>query len=96
MTTKRKNSASPRADRDDAPALTDTFFEQGPWRIGDKEVTRKEAKAAVAKRRGRPKSDTTKVAVKLRLDPDLLTVLRATGRGWQTRVNRILRERFAL
>ena len=54
--------------------------------------------AAVAPtvRRGRPKADVTKVAVKLRLDQDVLDVLRATGDGWQTRANRILRERFAL
>ena len=47
-------------------------------------------------RRGRPvgttKSDT-KVAVKMRLDPDLVAALRASGRGWQTRANQILRER---
>ena len=52
-----------------------------------------------ARKRGRPVGSTktdTKVAVKLRLDPDVLAVLRATGEGWQTRVNRVLRERFAL
>ncbi|MDR2876116.1 MAG: BrnA antitoxin family protein [Methylobacillus sp.] len=48
------------------------------------------------RRVGRPKAEVTKVAVKLRLDPDVLAVLRASGDGWQTRVNRILRERFAL
>ncbi|MCL2829585.1 MAG: BrnA antitoxin family protein [Betaproteobacteria bacterium] len=52
-----------------------------------------------ARKRGRPPGSTkasAKVAVKLRLDPDVLAVLRATGDGWQTRVNLILRERFAL
>jgi len=52
-----------------------------------------------ARKRGRPVGTTkadAKVAVKLRLDPDVLVVLRATGAGWQTRVNKILRERFAL
>jgi uncharacterized protein (DUF4415 family) len=49
-----------------------------------------------AKLRGRPKAEATKVPVKLRLDPEVLAVLRATGAGWQTRVNAILRERFAL
>jgi len=59
-------------------------------------VDRAEYRAAV-KRRGRPKAEVTKVPVKLRLDPDVLAVLRASGDGWQTtRVNRILRERFAL
>ena len=48
------------------------------------------------KLRGRPKLVQTKVAVKLRLDPDVVAVLRATGPGWQTRVNKVLRERFAL
>ncbi|MFT3906008.1 MAG: BrnA antitoxin family protein [Steroidobacteraceae bacterium] len=47
-------------------------------------------------RMGRPPKVAPKVAVKLRLDPDVLAVLRATGAGWQTRVNAILRERFAL
>lgn len=48
-----------------------------------------------ARRRGRPAgsvSPTSKQAVKLRLDPDLLAALRASGAGWQTRVNSILRE----
>jgi len=52
--------------------------------------------AQIAARRGRPLGSTktdTKVAVKMRLDPDLVAALRATGRGWQTRVNQILRER---
>jgi uncharacterized protein (DUF4415 family) len=52
-----------------------------------------------ARKRGRPVGSTkanAKVAIKLRLDPDVLTVLRATGAGWQTRVNTMLRERFAL
>lgn len=47
------------------------------------------------KARGRPVGTTkpnAKVAVKLRLDPDVLAALRATGRGWQTRVNDTMRE----
>lgn len=34
--------------------------------------------------------------INIRLSPDVLAVLRATGPGWQTRVDTILRERFAL
>jgi uncharacterized protein (DUF4415 family) len=52
-----------------------------------------------ARRRGRPAGSTkagAKVSINLRVDPDVLDVLRATGAGWQTRVNTILRERFAL
>ncbi|WP_374249579.1 BrnA antitoxin family protein [Thermomonas sp.] len=97
MNTKLKHSEW--IDPDDVPVWTEKEFSdpKGEWRIGDQLVTREEARAELAKRgRGRPKSEAAKVAVKLRLDPDLLAVLRATGDGWQTRVNRILRERFAL
>ena len=41
-------------------------------------------------KRGRPAGTTkkdTKVAVKLRLNPEVLKAFRATGRGWQTRIN---------
>ena len=53
------------------------------------------AAALVAKRgRGRPAgsvAEETKSKVNLRLDADVLEKLRATGRGWQTRVNEALR-----
>jgi uncharacterized protein (DUF4415 family) len=46
-------------------------------------------------RRGRPLgsvAEKTKEPVKLRLDADVVAALRATGRGWQTRVNAELRD----
>jgi uncharacterized protein (DUF4415 family) len=42
-------------------------------------------------RRGRPKSDAPKRQVTLRLDRDVVERLRASGPGWQTRVNAALR-----
>ena len=42
---------------------------------------------------GRPKSKTpTKVATTIRFDADVLEALKASGRGWQTRVNEAVRE----
>jgi uncharacterized protein (DUF4415 family) len=38
-------------------------------------------------RRGRPPSVAPKQAVKLRLDPDVVSHFRVTGPGWQTRIN---------
>ncbi|HEX7886178.1 MAG TPA: BrnA antitoxin family protein [Phenylobacterium sp.] len=38
-------------------------------------------------RRGRPKAETTKEPVSLRLDADVVEHLRAKGKGWQTQVN---------
>ena len=41
-------------------------------------------------RRGRPKSETPKVEVKIRLDAYTVEYLRKSGPGWQTRVNTLL------
>ena len=41
-------------------------------------------------RRGRPKLDTPKVEVKMRLDAETVAHLRGSGPGWQTRVNAAL------
>lgn len=49
-----------------------------------------------ARRRGRPKLEAPKEAVKLRLDADVLAALRASGEGWQTRINDTLRASLAL
>jgi uncharacterized protein (DUF4415 family) len=42
-------------------------------------------------RRGRPKSATPKKLVSLRLDQDVVDKFRATGPGWQSRINETLR-----
>ncbi|HOV18045.1 BrnA antitoxin family protein [Ottowia sp.] len=42
-------------------------------------------------RRGRPLGSGTKIQVTMRLDVDTVQRLRATGAGWQTRVNDVLR-----
>jgi uncharacterized protein (DUF4415 family)/uncharacterized DUF497 family protein len=43
---------------------------------------------------GRPKLESPKLPVKLRLDSDLVKALRETGRGWQTRINSLLRSKM--
>jgi uncharacterized protein (DUF4415 family) len=46
----------------------------------------------LARLRGRPKLAAPKKAVSLRLDQDVLAYFRATGAGWQRRVNAVLRK----
>ena len=41
---------------------------------------------------GRPKKAVTKKATNVRLSPDVLEGLRELGKGWQTRMDQILRE----
>ena len=47
---------------------------------------------AIKRGRGRPKSESPKEAIKLRLDADVIESYRATGDGWQTRINADLRK----
>lgn len=70
------------SDYDDAPELTDDFFDRAEIRHGDTVI-----------RRGRPPiGDKAKKPVTLRLDADVLEAYRKTGDGWQTRINADLRK----
>ena len=95
MSEKFQNTAHTWVDPDDAPELTEEFFENGVWQMGDNPITRHEAQKIFSKRRGRPvgsvKSDS-KVAIKLRVDPQLLAQFKATGNGWQTRIQEAMQE----
>jgi len=44
------------------------------------------------KRMGRPPSANPKRATTIRLSPDVIDAFRATGKGWQTRIDAVLRE----
>lgn len=49
-------------------------------------------RATVKRGPGRPMGSGTKAQVTLRLDVEVIEALRATGTGWQTRANDILRK----
>jgi uncharacterized protein (DUF4415 family) len=84
MSGKNKSGGSTWVDPDDAPELTDEFFEQATVREGTRII-----------RRGRPKAESPKVQITLRLDAGVVDELRATGPGWQTRANTILKRSLA-
>ncbi len=68
---------------EDIPELTDGFFDKAEIRRGDKLIRRG---------RGRPRSEAPKKLVSLRIDPDIIERFRATGPGWQSRINSVLRD----
>jgi uncharacterized protein (DUF4415 family) len=77
-------------------AEEDALINQGIEQDPDTMVLSDEQFAeAVKRKRGRPTgsfAEMRKEQVTMRLDPDVLAALRATGSGWQSRVNQILRE----
>ncbi len=80
MTAKSAVTKNTLVDPDDAPELTGSWFEKADLMQGTKLV-----------RRGRP-SGQTKASQTVRFDLDVLAAFKATGKGWQTRMNEALRE----
>jgi uncharacterized protein (DUF4415 family) len=70
------------------PELTDA--ELAEMRPAREVLPAKVYATLTAGRRGRPPKADPKVAVKLRLDRAILTAFRASGAGWQTRINEVL------
>ena len=81
MTRKKRAGASTWVDPDDAPELTDEHFERANVYEGTKLV-----------RRGRPPIAAPKELVSIRYDREVLDHFRATGPGWQRRMNDALRK----
>ena len=46
---------------------------------------------ALMRRAGRPLGSGTKTQITLRVDTDVVEAFKATGAGWQTRINEILK-----
>ena len=51
-----------------------------------------ELAASIKRTRGRPAVENPRQHVSLRLDPDVLEKFKATGKGWQSRINDVLRD----
>lgn len=46
---------------------------------------------SIRRARGRPKIDSPRQQISLRLDPDVIEKFKATGKGWQSRINDVLK-----
>jgi uncharacterized protein (DUF4415 family) len=67
-------------DPDGAPELDAEYFEAADVFDG-----------ATSVRRGRPKLEAPEKMLSMRLEPEVIDALRATGPGWQRRANDILK-----
>jgi len=79
---------------EEIPELTDEWFEQATPMIGGKPVPLEEwqASARQAVKRGRPKAKRRKLLLSVRYSPEVVEYFRATGDGWQTRMDEVLLE----
>ena len=44
---------------------------------------------------GRPRAEVTKERITIRLSPEVVEMFRATGKGWQSRMDQVLKEYVA-
>ena len=85
--------STPWVDPDDAPPITAADLERATFQIGGRQVSRAEFQQDLAKRPpGRPPAAVKRPMLSMRVDVEVLTRLRASGKGWQTRVNALLKE----
>jgi uncharacterized protein (DUF4415 family) len=80
--------AAAESDPDNPPLTDDQLRRMRPAH----EVSPQLVARQLRRERGRPKSDTTKEQITLRIDRDVLEKFRSTGEGWQSRINAVLRK----
>lgn len=100
MSGNEKDTGHTWIDPDDAPEWTDDQLERAQLSIGGRVI--RPARGTLTEpgpprilepyKRGRPRAAAPKQQVTLRLDPVVLERFRASGPGWQSRINEILKK----
>ena len=85
----KKSAPRRRNHADDAPLSAAELKTARPARDAVPHIVE------AVRRRGRPRGES-KTLITLRLDKDLIAMLRAGGEGWQTRINELLRAAVGL
>ncbi|KAB7575636.1 BrnA antitoxin family protein [Verminephrobacter sp. Larva24] len=81
MNAKSENTPAASPAPDGAPELGDEFFERADEYLGDKPV-----------HRGRPRLARPQQLLTILFDADVIEAFKATGSGWQTRMNDALKD----
>lgn len=79
MSANKPSTEASWVDPDDAPELTEEFFQEADLYVGERLV-----------KRGRPKAESVRERITIRLSPEVIQPFRASGPGWQTRMNAAL------
>ena len=80
-------------DDNDLPEWTDDQFDRAQFSVAGKVI--RKADGTLTKP-GRPPKANPKKQITLRLDPDVIEKFRATGKGWQSRINAELRKALGI
>src|SRR3546814_1256411 len=89
---KRDNDPGARPDEDNPEWMAAAVKKARPALDVVSEVFGPDVADELRRGRGRPAKADRKVNQTLRLDADVLEAYRQAGKGWQTRINQVLRE----
>ncbi len=89
MSGNAKDTSTVWTDPDEAPEWPEGVFDRAALYHG--EILVQPAQGTLT-RRGRPRLDSPKRQITLRLDSDIIDRFRQTGPGWQSRINDVLRK----
>jgi uncharacterized protein (DUF4415 family) len=89
MPAKKRATRRVWVDPDDAPEWTQRQFDRAEASLGGEVLS--PAQGTLTRPRGRPKKADAKMHIHIRLSPQVLGHFRSTGRGWQTRIDEVLR-----
>jgi uncharacterized protein (DUF4415 family) len=79
MSVNKTSTGTAWVDPDGAQELSEAFFERADEYVGQKLV-----------RRGRPRASVVRQRITIRLEHDVVQQFKASGPGWQTRMNSAL------
>ena len=99
MGTKFKN-AKPLTDKEEAKIQREILSDPDAPEATDEQLAQAKPFAevfpdlmeSIKRSRGRPMVENPRQQISLRLDPEVIAKFKATGRGWQGRINEVLRK----
>ena len=86
----KADAAARMALEGEAPPLGSDFFERARIRVGDKIV--REGEGTLTRRGRPPLGERPKVQQSLRLSSEVIEHFKSGGRGWQARIDEVLRQ----
>jgi uncharacterized protein (DUF4415 family) len=93
MAKKTPNNRASRPDEDNPEWTKEDFARARPAvEVLPKFIGKKATQVLMRRSRGRPQKADKKVNQTLRMDADVLKAYRREGKGWQTRINEVLRQ----
>ena len=93
MPKKIPNNQASRPDEDNPEWTKEDFARARPAaEVLPQFIGEKATQELMRRSRGRPQKADRKINQTLRLDQDVLEAYRREGRGWQTRINEVLRQ----